>query len=124
MAKHNNIGKDGETIARRYLEQKDYLILETNWRKGHLEADIIAYKDNQIIFVEVKTRSTDIFGAPEEFVDLKKQKAYMHSPVIQHIPQKLFPHMSVQGQLHQCSFKGEVILWTDRISPFSPIFTS
>ena len=77
MAKHNNIGKEGETIARRYLEQNDYLILETNWRKGHLEADIIAYKDNQIIFVEVKTRSTDIFGAPEEVVDLKKQKAYI-----------------------------------------------
>lgn len=77
MAKHNELGKEGETIARRYLEQQDYEILETNWRVGHLEADIIAYHDRRIVFVEVKTRTSDQYGAPEEFVDRKKRQAYI-----------------------------------------------
>lgn len=77
MAKHNTIGKSGEDIARKYLESNDYLILETNWREGRLECDIIAYKDNHIVFVEVKTRSSEEFGSPEQFVDKKKQLAYI-----------------------------------------------
>lgn len=78
MAQHNITGKEGEIFARKYLEQSGYLILETNWRVGKLEADIIAYKDNLIVFVEVKTRSSTDYGTPEEFVDLKKRKAYIH----------------------------------------------
>ena len=77
MARHNSIGSEGETLARKYLEQNEYLILETNWRVGHLEADIIAYKDDRIVFVEVKTRGSDAYGAPEQFVDTRKQKAYI-----------------------------------------------
>ncbi len=77
MAKHNELGKEGEVIARRYLEQQDYEILETNWRIGHLEADIIAYHDHHIVFVEVKTRSDDTYGSPEEFVDKKKRRSYI-----------------------------------------------
>ncbi len=77
MAEHNNLGALGETVARRYLESNDYLILETNWRFGKLEADIIACKEGQIVFIEVKTRTTDYYGDPEDFVDRKKQKAYI-----------------------------------------------
>ncbi len=77
MAKHNELGKDGEVIARRYLEQQDYEILETNWRLGHLEADIIAYHNHHIVFVEVKTRTSDAYGSPEEFVDRNKRRAYI-----------------------------------------------
>lgn len=77
MAKHNNTGKEGETLARKYLEDQDYLILETNWHIGKLEADIIAYKDGLIVFIEVKTRSSNDFGNPEDFVDLKKRQAYI-----------------------------------------------
>ena len=77
MAKHNEIGKVGETLARQYLEQNGYLILETNWRVGKLEADIIAYKDNLVVFVEVKTRTSEEFGEPEEFVRNKKITSYI-----------------------------------------------
>ena len=77
MAKHNEKGKEGEIIARRYLEQHDYEILETNWRFGHLEADIIAFHDNHIVFVEVKTRRSEEYGEPEDFVDWKKRRAYI-----------------------------------------------
>ncbi len=87
MAEHNESGKDGEVMARRYLEQNDYEILETNWRLGHLEADIIAYHDHKIVFVEVKTRSHTDYGDPEDFVDRKKQKAYIkiaNAYILQH----------------------------------------
>lgn len=77
MAEHNDLGKKGEALAQQYLEQNGYLILEKNWRLGPNEVDIIAYKDHEIVFVEVKTRTTDDFGDPEKFVTPAKQRAYI-----------------------------------------------
>lgn len=57
MATHNDTGHWGETLACEYLAAKGYAIAEHNWRCGHYEIDIIAYKGSRIIFVEVKTRS-------------------------------------------------------------------
>ena len=57
MAKHNDLGKAGENAAAAYLEKEDYLIRHRNWRKGHFELDIVAAKDNELVVVEVKTRS-------------------------------------------------------------------
>lgn len=51
------IGNWGERVAKKYLENKGYTILETNWRNGHKEMDIIAYQ-KVIIGVEVKTRTS------------------------------------------------------------------
>ena len=56
------------------LEQKGYLIRDRNWRRGHFELDIVAAKDNELIVVEVKTRSDTLFAAPEDAVDLPKIK--------------------------------------------------
>ena len=72
MAKHNDLGKAGENAAVAYLEQKGYLIRDRNWRKGHFELDIVAAKDNELIVVEVKTRSNTLFAEPEDAVDLPK----------------------------------------------------
>ena len=77
MAQHNETGKEGESMARQYLEEKGYAILETNFRKGKHEVDIIAYKEGVIVFVEVKTRSELEYGNPEEFVSLKQQRDYV-----------------------------------------------
>lgn len=67
-----NTGQQGEDLATRYLKEKGYQILTRNFRYKRAEIDIIAQKDKLIAFVEVKTRSSDIFGYPEEFVDEKK----------------------------------------------------
>ena len=56
MAQHNDFGKEGEILARSYLQSKGYVIREQNWRKGKLEVDLIAEKDNIIVIVEVKSR--------------------------------------------------------------------
>lgn len=74
MALHNELGIKGEIISLEYLEWKGYTILEINWRFKHCEVDIIAKHNNTLIFVEVKTRSTNYFGEPEAAVDRPKMK--------------------------------------------------
>ena len=71
MGQHNKLGSWGEEMARDYLVSQGYAIMEQNQRIGHKEIDIIAIKGNRIIFVEVKTRSTD-FIDPADAVDSKK----------------------------------------------------
>ncbi len=51
-----------------------YEILDENWTHGKAEVDLIAYKDKMIIFTEVKTRTGNRFGEPEDFVDRRKQR--------------------------------------------------
>lgn len=75
MATHNELGKKGEQIARSYLEEKGYHILEINWRFKQTEIDLIVMKDEVLVFVEVKTRIGDYFGYPEDAVSRKKQTA-------------------------------------------------
>ena len=91
MAEHNEIGKKGEAIAKQYLEEKGYTILELNWRFKKAEIDIIAkdVEEDVLVFVEVKTRSSNAFGSPEEFVTDQKEKlmgdaAYVYAGIIQH----------------------------------------
>ena len=74
MATHNDLGRRGEAIAADYLIAKGYELLEENWIHGKAEVDLIAYSNGQLIFVEVKTRSSVAFGQPEDFVDEAKQQ--------------------------------------------------
>tara|TARA_Y100000739_G_scaffold222056_1_gene223206 strand:- start:393 stop:767 length:375 start_codon:yes stop_codon:yes gene_type:complete len=74
MAFHNQLGEEGEKIAIQYLKSKGYIIHHTNWRMSHLEIDVIAEDNNELVFVEVKTRSSNQFGEPEDAVDYKKEK--------------------------------------------------
>jgi putative endonuclease len=73
MSKHNEIGTNGELIAVNFLKNKGYLIVATNWRSGKKEIDIIAEIGDNIVFVEVKTRSNFDFGYPEEAVNERKK---------------------------------------------------
>ena len=73
MASHNDTGTKGEFIAKKYLEDKGYKILETNWRCSRAEVDLIAFKDSTLIFAEVKTRTGNSYGEPEDFVTAAKQ---------------------------------------------------
>jgi putative endonuclease len=68
MAEHYNRGISGERLAVEYLISKGYRILAQNFRYLKAEVDIIAQKDNYLVAVEVKTRSSIAFGAPEEFL--------------------------------------------------------
>ncbi|SDB99932.1 YraN family protein [Niabella drilacis] len=72
MGTHNQLGKQGEQLAAAYLAQEHYTILFRNWRYSHYEIDIIATKSNKLHFVEVKTRSSNRSGYPEESVTKRK----------------------------------------------------
>lgn len=69
------IGIIGEAEAAKMLEQKGFKVLEHNWRMGHLEIDLIAESKTEIVFAEVKARTT-LYGdiRPEEYVDENKKR--------------------------------------------------
>lgn len=84
MAIHNEFGRVGEETACRYLMHAGYRLLARNWRCHHLEIDIVAEWYGEIVFVEVKSRSNEIFMAAADAVSRDKKerlvaaaKAYM-----------------------------------------------
>ncbi|MEJ5993501.1 YraN family protein [Pedobacter sp. Du54] len=74
MAQHNDLGKRGEQLAKQFLIQKGYEILDENWVYERAEIDLIAYVNKVIVFIEVKARSSTGFGLPEDFVNIVKQQ--------------------------------------------------
>lgn len=72
--KRHYFGRHCEFMARTYLEQQGYLILETNWRSGHKEIDIIAKEKDTLVIVEVKARKNEDFINTESAVDEKKMR--------------------------------------------------
>ncbi|MFI5140731.1 MAG: YraN family protein [Bacteroidia bacterium] len=87
MPKTIETGKNGEEQALAFLKNAGYTILHQNWRFKHLEIDIIAQHNNELIIVEVKTRATDFFGTPESFVNKDKQRKLLkaaHGYIVTH----------------------------------------
>ena len=68
-------GKNGEQIAAKYLTDKGYAIIEHNYRRGHLEIDLIALDGDELVIVEVKSRAYDNILQPEDAVDHRKRLA-------------------------------------------------
>ncbi len=68
------IGRRGEDRAAQYLRRRGYRILARNWRCRLGEIDLIALDGDTLVFVEVKTRRGDVFGAPELAVTPRKQR--------------------------------------------------
>lgn len=69
----NDLGQKGEAIAARYYRQRGYLLIGHNYRTRMGELDLILYKEDTIVFAEVKTRSGRMLSAPAEAVDPHKQ---------------------------------------------------
>ena len=68
------LGREGEDLAARFLTKQGYRLLERNYRTRSGEIDLIALHDGAVVFVEVKTRTSDAFGAPELAVNPRKQE--------------------------------------------------
>jgi putative endonuclease len=67
-------GKWGEELAAGYLQQQGYQILFRNFYSKYGELDIVAKRNNLLVFVEVKTRTQNSFGTPGEAVDERKRR--------------------------------------------------
>lgn len=65
-------GNKGERLAAEFLSRKGYEIISKNYRHNHGEIDLIAQRNDWVLFVEVKTRTSTDFGEPEDFVDARK----------------------------------------------------
>ena len=74
MSEQSELGKQGEGIATEHLASSGYRILKRNFRFGKAEVDIVARKNNRMVFVEVKTRRSPFLSKPEFTIPLKKQR--------------------------------------------------
>jgi len=81
------IGDFGQQLAADFLLGRGYKILTKNYFARAGEIDLIAEKDGQVVFVEVKTRLSDKFGLPEEAVDNKKREK-MHLAGLKYLEEK------------------------------------
>lgn len=73
MSGNSQLGRRGEQIATRWLEEHGYTILERNWRCPRGEIDVVSTIGESIVFVEVKTRSTLDYGHPFEAITAAKK---------------------------------------------------
>ena len=82
MAEHNEIGKIGEDLARKYLEKEGYKTLEQNYKPKYAEIDLVCEsaqggllfgkKNKTLVFVEVRTKVGENFGSPEDTINKDK----------------------------------------------------
>lgn len=77
--KRGELGSIGEKIAVDFLKRKGYLIRETNFRCRAGEIDIVAEKNGYLIFVEVRTKTSSVFGNPEESVTVAKKEKIVNT---------------------------------------------
>ena len=70
------LGKKGEDLTVDFLKKQGYIIFKRNYHSRYGEIDVIAEKGELLLFVEVKTRSSDLFGEPKDAVGYRKQEKY------------------------------------------------
>jgi putative endonuclease len=96
------LGREGEDTAARFLMKQGYRILERNYHTRSGEIDLVALHDGAVVFVEVKTRTSDVFGAPELAVNPRKQQR-MVKAALAYIKQR---------KLHQVPCRFDVVAIT------------
>lgn len=79
MAQHLQTGRLGEDMAAEWLRAGGFELLHRNWKHSYFELDVIAVKEGVLHFIEVKTRTTDTYGFPEEGVTAKKLERLMNA---------------------------------------------
>lgn len=76
MSSGRSLGNAGENMAATYLLEHGYKISERNYRCPIGEMDIVAFDGDELVFVEVKTRTSLRYGYPYQAVDYRKQQRY------------------------------------------------
>jgi len=82
MGKELNLktGQIGEEIAKKYLEEKGYLVLEENYKTKYGEIDLVCKNNNELIIVEVRTKKGENFGSPEDsLIKTKLRKVWLNA---------------------------------------------
>jgi putative endonuclease len=82
MTYQKHIGKFGEEAAAEYLIDKGYLVLEKNFSVRYGEIDLVALDGDSLVFVEVKTRTSDRFGLPEDSITAEKMARMQNAALL------------------------------------------
>lgn len=95
VKRDNNNGKIGESAATDFLKRKGYAIIERNFRIRNGEIDIIAIdkKEKSLVFIEVKTRSSDTYGTPFEAIHYWKMKALLNAAQVYKLSRPTLPDL-------------------------------
>ncbi len=93
------LGRLGEEEAQKYLEEQDYKILEKNFKCSQGEIDIIACQGKELVFIEVRTRSSLSFGEPYESINKTKQKKLI----------RLAQHYLKYKNIKNCNIRFDVV---------------
>ena len=92
-----NTGKTGESLAASFLRLKGYKILDKNFRTRHGEIDLICQYQKEVIFVEVKTRTSHKFGYPEEYITETKIETIANVGQIYLAKKKVNPEWRIEA---------------------------
>ena len=103
-AKHLLLGRKGERIACRRLLREGFDILARRWRGRRGELDIVAFEDDLLVFLEVKTRASARYGEPWEFVDPQKQL----------ILQRSAEEFIAEYDLGRCAYRFDIVSVTGK----------
>ena len=97
------LGKKGEKLAEKHLKKQGYTVLARNYTTPFGEADLLVKKGDEVVFVEVKTRSGDDYGTPAESVTKTKQAHY-----------KKIAAYYISGQKEEVAVRFDVVeVWAD-----------
>lgn len=119
MRIYNPLAREGEEIASKYLQKLGYRIIDRNFRARNTELDIVAIYKNILVFVEVKTRSSDKFGTPLEQIAYFKLKSLIKAAEFYKISHKNLPEqMRIDAVSVQYGSKEPVIEHVENISGF------
>ncbi len=97
MAAHNQLGAMGEGLALSFLEKKGYILIAKNWRYRRSEIDLIMQDADNIVFVEVKTRTKSELSDPMDAITSSKIRhlvSVAHAYLQQH-RSPLFPRFDI-----------------------------
>lgn len=101
-------GSGGERAAARFLEKNGYKIVDNNYRVCGTEVDLIAKKDDTLCFIEVKTRGSDRYGLPEEFVDERKRRKIIRAAKV-FTARKIYEDYYIRFDIISVLYKNEKV---------------
>jgi putative endonuclease len=81
LTKDHALGRRGEDVAHRFLQRAGFIIVDRNYRmaSGGGEVDLIGWEGDTLVFIEVKSRRSDEYGAPDRAIRLEKQSSLIRA---------------------------------------------
>lgn len=109
---HKAFGDRGEELAKQYLADRGYTILQQNYRTKIGEIDLIVSKEDLLIFVEVKTRRSRNYGKGFEAVNFKKQQTLQRvaNQYLAYRQNTLRPNISMRFDVMDLFIKGDEVI--------------